>query len=169
MQVKFKGQPVEIGGENILKVGDKSPVAKVVTTELEEIEVGGAKDKIQVLITVPSLDTPVCATETKRFNELISGKEGIFPVVISMDLPFASKRFCTTEGIENLTVASDFRYGDFKKKFGIEIKEGPLAGLLARTVFIVDKDGIIKYIQVVPEITEEPSYDDVLKALSQLN
>ncbi len=168
MQVKFKGQPVTIGNGFELKVGDRAPVAKVVTTELEEIEVGNTKDKVQILITVPSLDTPVCATETKRFNELIAGKEGTLPVVISMDLPFASKRFCSTEGIDNLTVASDFRYGDFKKKYGVEIKEGPLAGLLARTVFIVDKDGIVKYIQIVPEITEEPNYDDVLRALEKL-
>ncbi|NPA34480.1 MAG: thiol peroxidase [Chlorobi bacterium] len=168
MVVKFKGQPVAVGNGTELKVGDEAPVAKVVTTDLEEIEVGGGKDKVQVLITVPSLDTPVCATETKRFNELIAGRADVFPVVISMDLPFASKRFCSTEDIENLVVASDFRYGDFKKKYSVEIKEGPLTGLLARTVFIVGKDGKIKYIQVVPEITEEPNYDDILKALEEI-
>lgn len=168
MQVKFKGEPVQVGNGKELQVGDRAPIARVVTTDLEEIEVGESKDKVQILITVPSLDTPVCATETKRFNELISGNKDVLPVVISMDLPFASKRFCTTEGIENLIVASDFRYNEFKEKYGVEIKEGPLAGLLARTVFIVDKDGIVKYIQVVPEITEEPNYDDVLKALEKI-
>ncbi len=168
MKVKFKGQEVQIGNGIELKVGDKAPVARVVTTDLQEIEVGGSKDKVQVLITVPSLDTPVCATETKRFNELIANKEGIFPVVISMDLPFASKRFCTTEGVDNLIVASDFRYGEFKRNYGIEIKEGPLAGLLARTIFVVDKDGAIRYIQIVPEITQEPDYDDVIKTIEQI-
>ncbi len=167
MQVMLKGTPVAIGGDREVKVGDEAPRAVVTTRDLQDTEVGGKKENIQVLITVPSLDTPVCATETRKFNERLAD----FPVeavVISMDLPFAADRFCTTEGIDHLTVASDFRDRDFGRKYGVLIQEGPLRGLLARTIFVVDPEGKVVYRQIVPEITSEPDYDDVLNFLKTL-
>ncbi len=163
--VTLKGNTVSLVGPT-LNVGDKAPVAVVVATDLSEKEIGGAKDKVQLIITVPSLDTPVCETETKKFNELVSGLD-VDVTVVSMDLPFAEKRFCEGFNIGNITVASDFRYRDMEK-YGVLIGEGALKGILARAVFIVDKDGKIAYKQLVPEITQEPNYDDVLENLKKL-
>jgi len=98
----------------------------------------------------------------------VGSMQDVDTTVVSMDLPFASKRYCSTEGVENIAVASDFRNKDFGKAYGILITEGPLQGLLARAIFIVGKDGTIKYFQLVPEITSEPDYNDVLKALESL-
>ncbi len=162
--VTLKGNTVTLVGPT-LNVGDKAPVATVVASDLSEKEIGGAKEKVQLIITVPSLDTPVCETETKKFNELVSGLD-VDVTVVSMDLPFAEKRFCESFNISNVTVASDFRYRDMEK-FGVLIGEGALKGLLARAVFIVDKEGKIGYKQLVPEITQEPNYDDVLENLKK--
>lgn len=167
MQVTLKGTPVAIGGDKLVEVGDPAPVATVTTKDLQEIQVGGARGTVQVLISVPSLDTSVCATETRKFNERLA-ELPVEAVVISMDLPFAAQRFCSAEGIENLTVASDFRNRDFGRKYGVIIQEGPLRGLLARTIFVVDPDGKVVYRQIVPEITSEPDYDEVLGFLKDL-
>ncbi len=164
--VNLKGNPVTLVGP-ALSVGDNAPEAIVVTKDLEEKAIGGKKDKVQVIITVPSLDTPVCETETKKFNEIMAGMEGVDVTVVSMDLPFAQKRFCESFNIQNVTVASDFRYRDMEK-YGVLIGEGALKGLLARAVFIVDKEGKIAYIQLVPEITQEPNYDEVVNKVKEL-
>ncbi len=165
--VKLKGNEVRLEG-NEVNVGDKAPEVTVVKSDdLSDIKVGGAKDKAQMLIVVPSLDTPVCATETAKFNKEAAAIDGVEVTVISMDLPFAAKRFCSTEGIENLTVASDFRNKDFGKSYGVLIAEGPLAGVLARVIFVIDKDGNVVYKQVVPEITEEPNYEEALNAAKE--
>ncbi|WP_461831751.1 thiol peroxidase [Aquifex sp.] len=164
--VNLKGNPVTLVGP-ALSVGDNAPQAIVVTKDLEEKAIGGKKDKVQVIITVPSLDTPVCETETKKFNEIMAGMEGVDVTVVSMDLPFAQKRFCESFNIQNVTVASDFRYRDMEK-YGVLIGEGALKGLLARAVFIVDKEGKIAYIQLVPEITQEPNYDEVVNKVKEL-
>jgi thiol peroxidase len=164
--VNLKGNPVTLSGPT-LSVGDRAPEAVVVTKDLQEKMVGGAKGVVQVIITVPSLDTPVCETETKKFNEMLAGIEGVDVTVISMDLPFAEKRFCESFNIGNVTVASDFRYRDMEK-YGVLIAEGALKGILARAVFIVDKDGKLAYIQLVPEITQEPNYEEVVKKVKEL-
>jgi thiol peroxidase len=164
--VNLKGNPVTLSGPT-LSVGDRAPEAVVVTKDLQEKMVGGAKGVVQVIITVPSLDTPVCETETKKFNEMLAGMEGVDVTVISMDLPFAEKRFCESFNIGNVTVASDFRYRDMEK-YGVLIAEGALKGILARAVFIVDKDGKVAYIQLVPEITQEPNYEEVVKKVKEL-
>ncbi|WP_200762825.1 thiol peroxidase [Nitrosophilus alvini] len=161
--VKLKGNEVKLSG-NEINVGDKAPEATVVATDLSEKKVGGAQEKVQMIVVVPSLDTPVCATETRKFNESAANIEGVDVTVVSMDLPFASKRFCSTEGVENLTVASDFRNKEFGEKYGVLIEEGPLAGILARAIFIIGKDGTVVYKQLVPEITEEPNYDEAIEA-----
>ncbi len=162
--VTLKGNTVTLVGP-VINVGDDAPVARVVLTDLSEKEIGGVKDKVQLIITVPSLDTPVCETETKKFNEMIQGLD-VDVTVVSMDLPFAEKRFCESFNIENVAVASDFRYRDMEK-YGVLIGEGALKGLLARAVFIVDKNGKVAYKQLVPEITQEPDYDAVLDALKK--
>ena len=164
--VTLKGNPVTLAGPE-LKVGDNAPVAYVVTKDLAEKEIGGKKDKVQLIITVPSLDTPVCETETRKFNEMLKDFSDVNVTVVSMDLPFAEKRFCESFNVSNIDVASDFRYRDMEK-YGVLIAEGALKGLLARAVFIVNKEGKIAYIQIVPEITSEPNYDEVIEALKKL-
>ncbi|WP_457599864.1 thiol peroxidase [Hydrogenivirga sp.] len=163
--VTLKGNTVSLVGPAI-NVGDEAPEAVVVTTDLQEKRIGGAKGKVQLIVTVPSLDTPVCETETKKFNELVSGLD-VDVTVVSMDLPFAEKRFCESFSIGNVTVASDFRYRDMEK-YGVLIAEGALKGILARAVFIVDRDGKVAYKQLVPEITQEPNYDEVIEKLKSL-
>jgi thiol peroxidase len=165
--VNLKGNPVVLAGP-VLNEGDKAPVAYVVTKDLAEKEIGGKKDKPQLIITVPSLDTPVCEMETQKFNNLLKDyTDKVDVTVVSMDLPFAEKRFCESFSVSNIDVASDFRYRDMEK-FGVLIAEGALKGLLARAVFIVDTEGKIAYKQLVPEITSEPDYDAVLEALKKL-
>ncbi|HIP43255.1 MAG TPA: thiol peroxidase [Aquifex aeolicus] len=164
--VTLKGNTVSLVGP-VLNVGDKAPEALVVTKDLQEKAIGGVKGTVQVIITVPSLDTPVCETETKKFNEIMAGMEDVDVTVVSMDLPFAQKRFCESFNIQNITVASDFRYRDMEK-YGVLIGEGALKGLLARAVFIVDEEGKIAYIQLVPEITQEPNYDEVVNKVKEL-
>ncbi|MEO2068125.1 MAG: thiol peroxidase [Desulfurobacteriaceae bacterium] len=164
--VTLKGNPVVLAGPT-LNVGDEAPVACVVKKDLSEKAIGGKKDKVQLIITVPSLDTPVCEMETQKFNNLLKDFENVDVTVVSMDLPFAEKRFCESFNVENIDVASDFRYRDMEK-FGVLIAEGALKGLLARAIFIVDKDGKIAYKQLVPEITQEPNYDEVLEALKKI-
>lgn len=162
-QTKLKGNVVNLSG-NQLKVGDKAPEVTVVKSDLSEIKVGGAKPTTQLIIVVPSLDTPVCATETRNFNQRASALDAVETVVVSMDLPFASKRFCSTEGIENVSVASDFRNKEFGKAYGVLLADSPLAGVLARAIFVVNKEGKIVYKELVPEITAEPEYDKALEA-----
>ncbi len=165
--VTLKGNTVTLVGPS-LNEGDPAPEATVVTKDLEEKRIGGAKGVVQLIITVPSLDTPVCETETKKFNEMVAGLSGVDVTVVSMDLPFAEKRFCESFSIGNVTVASDFRYRDMEK-FGVLIAEGALKGILARAVFVVDKDGKIAYKQLVPEITEEPDYDAVINKIKSMS
>ncbi|MBN2768334.1 MAG: thiol peroxidase [Campylobacterales bacterium] len=162
--VTLKGNPCELVG-NEVNVGDNAPKVIVVKSEdLSEITVGGAKDKAQLIVAVPSLDTPVCALETTKFNNQVAAIKGLEVIVVSMDLPFAAKRFCSTEGIENLTVGSDFRNKDFAEAYGVLIANGPLAGVMARCIFVIDKEGKITYKQLVPEITDEPNYEEALSA-----
>ncbi|NPA73720.1 MAG: thiol peroxidase [Epsilonproteobacteria bacterium] len=162
-KTKLKGNDVNLAGNDV-KVGDKAPEVTVVGKDLSEIKVGGAKDKVQLIVAVPSLDTAVCAAETRKFNEEATSIDGVEVTVVSMDLPFAMGRFCTTEGIENLNVGSDFRDKEFAKSYGVLIADGPLAGLSARAIFVVNNQGEITYKQIVPEITEEPNYKEAIEA-----
>ena len=162
--VKFKGElEVTLNGTE-LNVGDIAPVVTVVGQDLSDITIGGQNGKAQVIVVVPSLDTGVCATETRRFNSEAAKIENAEVIVVSMDLPFAMKRFCTTEGIENLKLGSDFRAKAFAKSYGVLQANGPLSGLTARAIFIINASGKIVYKQIVPEITAEPDYDAVLEA-----
>ncbi len=164
--VTLKGNVCNLAGDEV-GMGAVAPQVTVVAAEgLADKVVGGASDKVQVLVVVPSLDTPVCAAETRKFNDEAASIEGAEVVVISMDLPFAASRFCETEGIENLTVTSDFRNKDFANAYGVLIADGPLAGVTCRAIFVVNKDGRITHKQIVPEITDEPDYGAALAAVT---
>ncbi len=160
----LKGNDVALGG-NEVNVGDKAPEVVVVGKDLSEITVGGANGKKQIIVVVPSLDTPVCAAETRKFNEEAAKIDNASVTVVSMDLPFAMGRFCTTEGIENLSVGSDFRNKDFANAYGVLVADGPLAGVTCRAIFVVGEDGIVTYKEIVPEITAEPDYESALNAI----
>ena len=162
--VTLKGNVCNLTG-NQLNVGDNAPEVTVVNSDgLADKVVGGAQECAQLIVVVPSLDTPVCAAETRKFNEQAASVEGIDTTVVSMDLPFAAGRFCTAEGIENLTVASDFRNKDFANAYGVLIADGALAGITCRCIFVIGTDGKVAYKQLVPEITEEPNYEEALEA-----
>ncbi|NOQ30035.1 MAG: thiol peroxidase [Helicobacteraceae bacterium] len=162
---KFKGTDVELVGTEV-NVGDKAPVVTVVNSDgLGDVTVGGAQAKKQLIIVVPSLDTGVCATETRNFNSKVSGLSDVNPIIVSLDLPFASGRFCSAEGIDNLTVTSDFRNKDFANAYGVLLGGSVLAGVTCRAIFVVETDGTVSYKEIVPEITEEPNYDAALNAV----
>ena len=162
----FKGTTVNLAG-NALNVGDKAPSVIATGTDLSDVEIGGAKDKVQLIITVPSLDTDTCAAETRRFNVDVNNLDICETTVVSMDLPFAADRFCTTEGIENLTVASDYIDKEVSKAFGILMDDNKLKGLSARAVFVIDRSGEIVYKEIVPEVTDEPNYEAALEAIKE--
>ena len=165
--VTLKGNECNLTG-NEVNVGDVAPQVTVVNAEgLADKVVGGASEKVQVIVVVPSLDTPVCAAETRKFNVEAAGIPGAEITVVSMDLPFAASRFCTTEGIDNLTVTSDFRNKDFANAYGVLIANGALAGVTCRAIFVVNKDGRIVYKQIIPEITEEPDYTAAISAAKE--
>ncbi len=159
---KLKGNVVNLSG-NEVNVGDKAPIVTVVAKDLSDVQVGG---KAQVIVVVPSLDTAVCAAETRRFN-VEAAKTDAEVIVISMDLPFAMEKFCTTEGIENLKVGSDFRAKEFAKSYGVLIADGSLAGVTCRAIFITDTSGVITYKDICEEITEEPNYEAALAEISK--
>lgn len=163
-QTKFKGNPVNLKGD-VLNVGDSAPDFTYVKEDLSEGTLHDHGNHKKVIIAVPSLDTGVCQMETRQFNEKLSGKEGVKGIVVSKDLPFAMKRFCSAEGIEDVEIASDFR-GNFSETYNTLMTDGPLKGLSARVVFVVDGDNKIVYREVVDDITHEPNYDAALEALS---
>lgn len=162
----FKGNPVKLHGE-LPATGSAAPNIRFVKDDLSEADLASLKGNVVVLFAMPSVDTGICALETKAFNQKIEGL-GAMAVAISEDLPFAMKRFCAAEGLQNVVVASDFRYHDMSEKFGVRMVDGPLAGLHARVVFVLDKEGVIRYTQVVPDIVQEPDYDAVLAEVKQL-
>ncbi|MBN2965601.1 thiol peroxidase [Sulfurospirillum sp. T05] len=160
-QTTLKGVPVKIGGDEI-NVGDFAPSVAIIGKNLEEITVGGAKGVKQILVVVPSLDTEVCAAETRRFNAEAAKDKNTQVTVVSMDVPFAMGRFCSVEGIENLNVGSDFRDKAFAKAYGVLIEDGLLSGFTCRAVFVIDGDGKVSYKEIVAEITDEPNYEAIL-------
>jgi thiol peroxidase len=162
---KFKGTDVELLG-NEVNVGDKAPEVTVVNSDgLGDVKVGGAQGKKQLIIVVPSLDTGVCATETRNFNAKAADLKDVITTIVSLDLPFAAGRFCSAEGINNLTVTSDFRNKDFANAYGVLLGGSVLAGVTCRAIFVVNEEGIVTYKEIVPEITEEPNYDAALAAV----
>jgi len=161
----MKGNPLTLVG-NEVKAGDKAPDSVLVGSDLSEVRLSSFFGKVLVLSAVPSLDTPVCDTETRRFNEEAArlGHE-VKIVTVSMDLPFAQKRWCGAAGVENVVTLSDHRNASFGQDYGILIKG---LRLLARAVFVVDKEGVVRYVQLVKEVADEPDYDEVLAEVKKL-
>lgn len=167
--VTLKGNPVPLEG-NLPKVGEKAPDFKVAKQDLGDISLKDLSGKVKILVGVPSLDTSVCAIETKKFNEKVAKESEITTLIISGDLPFAMKRFCSTEGIDspNLITGSQYKDFSFSKNYGTHISGGPLTGLSARAVFVLDKSDIVRYVELVPEIGSEPNYDTILSEAKKL-
>ncbi len=163
-KITFKGDSIHTSG-NLPSVGSDAPGFKLVANDLSEVELAGFAGKSVVLNIFPSLDTPVCATTVRRFNELAAGREGTVVLCISADLPFAHSRFCGAEGIEGVESLSTFRNADFADAYGMRIVDGALAGVMGRAVVIVDSEGKVTYTELVPEIAQEPDYDAALAAL----
>ena len=159
----FQGSPVKTVGELPAK-GEQSPAFSLVGSDLGDVTSQDYSGKRVVLNIFPSLDTGVCAASVRKFNELASGLENTTVVCVSNDLPFAQARFCGAEGIENVVTASGFR-SSFGKDFGVTMVDGPLAGLLARSVVVLDEKGTVTYTQLVDEITTEPDYDSAIAAV----
>jgi thiol peroxidase len=163
--VTMKGTPLTLLGKE-LKVGDKAPDFEVVANDLSTVKFSSFKSKVCVILSVPSLDTSVCDRMGRRFNQEAAGLGGgVVVLTISMDLPFAQKRWCGAAEAKNIQVLSDHREASFGKAYGVLIKE---MRLLARTVFVVDKEGIIRYIQIVKELSNEPDYETALDAVRKL-
>lgn len=163
--VTFKNDTVcNLAGTEI-NVGDTAPEVTVVNCNpmLQDEKIGG-EGKVQMVVVVPSLDTPVCDAETRKFNTEAAAIDGVEVITVSMDLPFAAAKFCSTAGIDNLKVCSDFRNKDFANAYGMLLADGPLAGVTARAIFVIGKDGKVAYKQLVPEITAEPDYAEAIAA-----
>ncbi|MEO3215166.1 MULTISPECIES: thiol peroxidase [Romboutsia] len=160
MKVTFQGAPLTLKG-NQLKVGDKAPDFTVIDNELNPLKLDDTKGK-RVFLSVPSIDTPVCDMEVRRFNTEASKLNNVTVYTISMDLPFAQARWCGTAGIENVKTVSDYKDREFGENYGVYINE---LGLLSRAVFVVDENDKVIYVEYLEEITEEPNYNKVLEIL----
>jgi len=166
--VTFKGGKVDLNGDG-LQVGADAPVFYAVSKDLAEVKVGGKSDKVQIIAFVPSLDTGVCALETIAFENKISEMKNVDLFVVSKDLPFALGRFCTGNGIKNVTTLSDYKDVNNAKRYGATISSpAVLEGLFGRMVYIVNTDGKVAYKQIVSEIATEPDYDAIIKALKKI-
>lgn len=162
--VTLKGNPFNTAGE-LPVLGATAPDFHLVKTDLGEATLKDFAGKKVVLNIFPSLDTPTCATSVRTFNKRASEAPNTVVLCISADLPFAANRFCTTEGLANVVPASTFRAPEFGQAYGLTLVEGPLKGLLARAVVVVDETGKVKHTELVPEIANEPNYDAALAAL----
>ncbi len=163
---KFKGNPVQLSG-HIPEIGAIAPDFTYVRGDLSEKSLSDHGDRVKIIIAVPSLDTGVCQTETKRFSKELSSRKEAVGIVVSKDLPFAMKRFCATEGIENIENASDFR-GNFTERYKTAMADGKMKGLSARVVFVLDGNNEVKFVEMVDDITHEPNYDAALEVVDNL-
>ncbi len=162
-KITLKGNEINTSG-NLPEVGSEAKNFELVANDLSVKTLADYKNERLVLNIFPSLDTPTCAASVRKFNEVASSLENTKVLCISKDLPFAQARFCGAEGLNNVETLSDFR-GSFADDYGLKIIDGPLAGLCSRAVIIIDKNAKIIYTQQVPEIVDEPNYDEVLNAL----
>ena len=163
-KITFKGSPVATSGE-LPKVGAAAPAFTLTKNDLSSIANQDVAGKNVVLNIFPSIDTGVCATSVRKFNEKAAALPNTVVLCVSKDLPFAMKRFCGAEGIEKVTTASAFRGPDFGKDYGVTMTDGPLAGLFARSIVVIDKNGKVAHTELVPEIAQEPNYDQALAAV----
>jgi thiol peroxidase len=163
--VTFEGNPLTLTGDQP-KVGEPAPDFEVLGNDLSAVKLSDLRGKICVICTVPSLDTPVCDTEVRRFNESATSLgDDVVVLAISMDLPFAQQRWCGAAGVKNVQTLSDHRNAEFGNGYGVLIEE---LRLLARAVFVVDKEGVIRYIEIVEELTNEPDYEAALEAAREV-
>jgi thiol peroxidase len=160
----LRGNPVTTSGE-LPKVGSKAPDFYLVTKDLKDVSLADFKGKKKVLNIYPSIDTPVCALSTRKFNEKASAHPDTVMLMISADLPFAQGRFCGAEGLANVVTLSMMRGREFGDTYGVWLKDGPLAGVTARAVVVLDKDDKVVHAEMVSDIANEPDYDAALKAL----
>jgi thiol peroxidase len=161
--VTLKGNPVQLSGKE-LKVGDKAPDFKVQNNALEDVTLAASTGKTRIIASVPSLDTPVCSMESKRFNDEAAKLPGVPILVVSTDLPFGQKRWCGAEGADKVQCLSDHRTAKFGEDYGVLIKGGPLDRCFARAIFVVGPDDKLRHVEYVKEIAEHPNYDAALKA-----
>lgn len=164
-KIALKGNEIDTIG-SLPEIGANAPDFTVVKTDLSETSLKDYAGKTVVLNIFPSIDTGICAASARRFNSEASGKDNSVVLCVSADLPFAHGRFCEAEGLNDVVPVSVFRTDDFGEKYGQKIINGPLAGLLARAVVVIDGGGKVKYVEQVPEITQEPDYEKALAALS---
>lgn len=163
-KITLKGNPINTVGK-LPKVGKKAPKFTLTKTDLSKAKLKDFKGSKVIMNIFPSLDTGVCAASVRRFNEEASNLDNTKVLCISRDLPFAQARFCGAEGLENVITLSDFAKGKFGKNYGVTIADGPMKHLHSRAVVVLDEEGKVIYTQQVPEIVDEPNYDEVLKAL----
>ena len=162
--VTLAGNPINVAG-TLPKKGDTAPAFTLTAKDLKEVGLADFAGKRKVLNIVPSLDTPVCATSTRVFNERAAGRSDTVVLTIAADLPFAMARFCGAEGIGNVVTLSTFRNRGFHDAYGVNITDGPLKGLTARAVVVLDANNKVIHAELVPEIKQEPNYDAALAAL----
>ncbi len=162
--VTLNGTPFNTNGE-LPKVGEMAPEFNLKKVDLSSTNLSDYKGANLILNIFPSIDTATCATSVRTFNKRASELENTKVVCVSRDLPFAQKRFCGAEGIDNVITASDFATGDFGKNYGLELENGPLAALHARAIVVVDANGIVKHTELVSDIASEPNYDAAIAAV----
>ncbi|SNB02106.1 lipid hydroperoxide peroxidase [Flavobacterium psychrophilum] len=162
--VTLGGNAINTSG-NLPEIGTNAPGFKLVKSDLSVVSLADYKGSRVVLNIFPSVDTGTCAASVRTFNAKASGLENTKVLCISRDLPFAQKRFCGAEGLENVENLSDFKDGSFGKNYGLEITDSVLAGLHSRVVMVLDENGIVKYSEQVPEIADEPNYENALAVL----
>jgi len=163
-QITFKGNPIHTAGD-LPRVGDRAPDFTVTKDDLSDTSLKDFKGRRLVLNIFPSIDTPVCATSVRKFNEQASKLKNTSVLCVSKDLPFAQKRFCASEGLSDVINGSEFRNTSFSDAYKVRIVDGPLAGLLSRAVVVVDEQGKVIHSQQVPEIAQEPDYAKALSVL----
>ena len=163
-QITFKGNPVNTSG-NLPSKGSKAPDFSLVKSDLSSLSLSELKGKKVILNIFPSLDTSVCATSVRKFNQMAAGIKNVTVLGISKDLPFAHNRFCSTEGITNVITLSGFRDKEFGKEYGVDYIDGPVVGLYARAIVVIDEKGTVIYTELVPEHIHEPDYEAALKAV----
>ena len=162
--ITLEGNPITTNGE-LPAVGSKAPAFTLTDGALKDVTLGSYSGKKKLLNIVPSLDTPTCATSTRKFNERARDRHDAVVLVVSADLPFAQGRFCGAEGIDNVIPLSMMRSRNFAKDYGVLITDGPLAGITARAVVVIDENDKVVYTQLVPEIADEPDYEAAIAAL----
>ncbi len=163
-KVTLKGKPVQVSG-NLPSQGAKAPDFQLADGDLRDRSLKDYTGKRKMIYIVPSLDTPTCSLSTKKFNEQIKSHPEVTVLVVSADLPFAQKRMCSAENVQNIIPLSMMRSKDFAKAYGVLIEDGPLAGICARAVVVLDDNDQVVYTELVSEITQEPNYDKALQAL----